>query len=156
MSQINFDLTADNEDKVLSKRVPTSAVMTMQKELPGGLTLANGEHTIGFIEGNITITKVALVVREGFDGTTPTVTVTDTQGGTTETWLTDAATDTTGYIEESGLTIPDPITGKVAPFYRSTKSEWKATIAGADDSTKGNIAVLVEYVQMDAEPGKHS
>jgi len=155
MPQINFDLTANNDDKVLSKRCPTAAVMTMQKELPGGLTLANGEHTIGFIEGNVTITKVALVVRDGFNGTTPLVTVTEVQGGTTETWLTDEDIAVTGTVSESGLTAP-VVTGKQAPFYRSTKGEWKATIAGADDSTKGNIAVLIDYVQMDAEPGLHS
>ena len=152
MPALNFDLTTNNEDKALSKRCPTSAVMQMQIDLPGEQTLGNGEHTIGFLEGNIAITKVALVIKTPFDGTTPVVTITDTQNSVTETWLTTA--DISGlFIQESDLTAP-AVAGKLAPFFRATKSEWKATIAGS--STDGELALLIDYVQLDTEPGKHS
>jgi len=155
MPQINFDLTANNEDKVLSKRCPTSAVMQLQMELPGGNVLEDGTHTVGFIEGNVSITKVALVTKVAFDGPLPSVTVTDTQNGVTEDWLTGSDISVQGEVEESTLTAPDDIAGKQAPFYRATKSEWKATV-DTDGSTVGELALLIDYVQMDAEPGKHS
>ena len=153
MSQINFDLTTLNEGKVLSKREPTSAVMQMQVNLPGENTLTDGVHTIGFLEGGIAITKVSLVVKKPFDGTTPAVTITDTQGGTEETWLTAGDLGSLA-IQESDLTAPT-VAGKESPFYRSTKSEWKANIA-LGGSTDGEFALLIDYVQLDVEPGKHS
>ena len=153
MPQLNFDLTTLNEEKVLSKRNPTSAVMTMQVNLPGENTLTDGVHTIGFIEGGVSITRVTLVVKEPFDGTTPAVTITDTQSGTEETWLTAATLDSLS-IQESDLTAPT-VAGKSSPFYRATKSEWKANIA-LGGSTDGEFALLIDYVQLDVEPGKHS
>ena len=153
MPALNFDLTTNNEDKALSKRCPTSAVMQMQIDLPGEQTLVDGVHTIGFLEGNIAITKVALIIKEVFDGTTPAVTITDTQNGVEETWLT-AAVLSSLVVQESDLTAPT-VAGKEAPFYRGTKSEWKANIA-LGGSTVGELALLVDYVQLDTEPGKHS
>ncbi len=155
MPALNFDLTTNNEDKALSKRCPTSAVMQMQIDLPGEQTLVDGVHTIGFLEGNIAITKVALIIKEVFDGTTPAVTITDTQNGVEETWLTAADIGSLA-VQESDLTAP-AAAGKLAPFYRGTKSksEWKANIA-LGGSTVGELALLVDYVQLDTEPGKHS
>jgi len=153
MPQINFDLTANNEDKVLSKRVPTSAVMKLQMTLPGGKTLQDGVHTIGFLEGNITITRVSVVVLSAFDGAAPTVTITENQNAVTETWFTDLLTDTVA-ITESGNTEPT-VAGKQSPYYRGTKGEWLAEVINGG-STVGEFALLIDYVQMDAEPGKHS
>ncbi len=153
MPNINFDLTTNNENEVLSKRCPKSAVMQMQMELPGGNVLANGTHTIGFIEGNVTISKVSLIIKKAFDGAGPIVSVTEEQGGTTESWITDDPLGVEAVLE-SHLTVPT-VAGKQAPYYRSTKGEWKATI-DVGGSIEGEFALLIDYVQMDAEPGKHS
>jgi len=131
-----------------SKRVPKSAVFSI------GVDKADsGSNILGFIEGDIAITSVKLVVTEAFDGTTPTITVTDTQGGTTETHFTAVPlgveiVDTSAAIAPSGL-------GTATPLYRSTKGQWDCELVSGG-STAGEVCIVVDYTQLDTEPGLHS
>ena len=130
-----------------AKRVPTVAVFTVTAE-----DVDSVNNILGFIEGNIAITRVMLVVRKPFDGTLPTITVTDTQGGTTETHFTDA--DLSAEVVETASTF-GPVTGTIKPLYRATKGQWDCEIA-TGGSTVGEAVIAVEYLQLDTEPGLHS
>jgi len=130
-----------------AKRVPTDAVFTVTAE-----DVDSGANILGFIEGNIAITRVMLVVRKPFDGTLPTISVSDTQGGTTETHFTDA--DLSAEVVETASTFV-PVTGTIKPLYRATKGQWDCEIA-TGGSTVGEAVIAVEYLQLDTEPGLHS
>ena len=130
-----------------AKRVPTVAVFTVTAE-----DVDSVNNILGFIEGNIAITRVMLVVRKPFDGTLPTLTVTDTQGGTVETHFTDA--DLSAEVVETASTFI-PVTGTIEPLYRATKGQWDCEIA-TGGSTVGEAVIAVEYLQLDTEPGLHS
>jgi len=130
-----------------AKRVPTVAVFTVTAE-----DVDSVNNILGFIEGNIAITRVMLVVRKPFDGTLPTITVTDTQGGTTETHFTDAVLSAE-VVETASTFIP--VTGTIKPLYRATKGQWDCEIA-TGGSTVGEAVIAVEYLQLDTEPGLHS
>jgi len=93
-----------------------------------------------------------LVVRKPFDGTLPTISVSDTQGGTTETHFTDA--DLSAEVVETASTFI-PVTGTIEPLYRATKGQWDCEIA-TGGSTVGEAVIAVEYLQLDTEPGLHS
>ena len=129
-----------------AKRVPVAAVMTVG-------AIGDGRHTIGFIEGNIAISRVMLVVTEGFDGTTPTVVVEETVDGNTGTHFTGEDISTL-IVATSLQTTPDPVTGTVAPLFNEGKGEWFVNIVGG--STVGEALIIVEYTQLDTEPGLHS
>jgi len=129
-----------------AKRVPVSAVMTVD-------AVGDGRHTIGFIEGNIAISRVMLVVTEGFDGTTPTVAVEESVDGNLGTHFT--GEDISALTVQTSLqTTPDPVDGTPPPLFNLGKGEWFATIDGG--STVGELKVVVEYTQLDTEPGLHS
>jgi len=130
-----------------AKRVPTIAVFTVTAE-----DVDSVNNILGFIEGNIAITRVMLVVRKPFDGTLPTISVSDTQGGTTETHFTDA--DLSAEVVETASTFI-PVTGTIEPLYRATKGQWDCEIA-TGGSTVGEAVIAVEYLQLDTEPGLHS
>ena len=130
-----------------AKRVPTVAVFTVTAE-----DVDSVNNILGFIEGNIAITRVMLVVRKPFDGTLPTISVSDTQGGTTETHFTDA--DLSAEVVETASTFV-PVTGTIEPLYRATKGQWDCEIA-TGGSTVGELIIVVEYLQLDTEPGLHS
>jgi len=137
-------------NKNQAKRVPVSAAFTIG--INGVGAADSGANVIGFIEGNIAITRVMLIVTEAFDGTTPLLTVTDTQGGTTATHFTDADLSSE-LIFTSIETMPSG--GSPDPLYRKTKGQWDCTLA-AGGSTVGEAIVVVEYIQLDTEPGLHS
>ena len=130
-----------------AKRVPTVAVFTVTAE-----DVDSVNNILGFIEGNIAITRVMLVVRKPFNGTLPTISVSDTQGGTTETHFTDA--DLSAEVVETASTFV-PVTGTIEPLYRATKGQWDCEIA-TGGSTVGEAVIAVEYLQLDTEPGLHS
>ena len=134
-------------NKNQAKRVPTVAVFTVTAE-----DVDSVNNILGFIEGNIAITRVMLVVRKPFDGTLPTISVSDTQGGTTETHFTDA--DLSAEVVETASTFV-PVTGTIKPLYRATKGQWDCEIA-TGGSTVGEAVIAVEYLQLDTEPGLHS
>ena len=130
-----------------SKRVPKAAVFTI------GVDKADsGANILGFIEGDIAITRVMMIVTEAFDGTTPLITVTDTQGGTTETHFTDIDLDTELVFTSTAFT---PTTGTKTPLFRRTKGQWDCNLV-AGGSTVGEAVIVVEYLQLDTEPGLHS
>ncbi len=133
--------------KNTAKRVPKAAVFTI-----GVDKATSGANILGFIEGDIAITRVMLLVTEGFDGTTPLISVTDTQGGTTETHFTDIDIDAE-LIFTSAVFIPTG--GTEAPLYRSTKGQWDCILT-TGGSTVGEAKIIVEYTQLDTEPGLHS
>jgi len=131
-----------------SKRVPKAAVFTI-----GVDKATSGANILGFIEGDIAITGVKLVVTEGFNGTTPLITVTDTQGGTTETHFTDIDIDALLVFTSA---VPSPsVAGTATPLYRSTKGQWDCILT-TGGSTVGEAIIVVEYTQLDTEPGLHS
>jgi len=134
--------------KNTAKRVPKSAVFTVSVDKAD-----SGANILGFIEGDIAITRVMLLVTEGFNGTTPLITVTDTQGGTTETHFTDIDIDTE-LIFTSAVLSPS-VSGTPVPLFRRTKGQWDCTIS-TGGSTVGEAVIVVEYIQLDAEPGLHS
>ncbi len=130
-----------------AKRVPTAAVFTV------GVDKADsGTNLLGFIEGNIAITRVMLVVTEPFNGTTPTLSVNDTQGGTVETHFTTEDLSSEVVVLSAAFT---PGSGTATPLYRSTKGQWDCDLI-AGGSTTGEAKIVVEYTQLDTEPGKHS
>ena len=131
-----------------AKRVPTAAAFTI-----GVNKGDSGANILGFIEGNIVITMVKLVVTEPFDGTTPTLTVTDTQGGTTETHFTTA--DLSAEVVDTSLVLSPSAGGTSDPLVRATKGQWDCELV-AGGSTVGEAIVVVEYTQLDTEPGLHS
>jgi len=135
-------------NKNQAKRVPTVAVFTVTAE-----DVDSVNNILGFIEGNVALTRVMLVVRKAFDGTLPTVSVTDTQGGTTETHFTDADLSVEG--TDTALTFVPDVGGTRDPLYRATKGQWDCEIA-TGGSTVGEALVVVEYTQLDTEPGLHS
>ena len=134
-------------NKNQAKRVPTVAVFTVTAE-----DVDSVNNILGFIEGNVALTRVMLVVRKAFDGTLPTLSVSDTQGGTTETHFTDADLSVEG--TDTATTFV-PVTGTIKPLYRATKGQWDCEIA-TGGSTVGEALVVVEYTQLDTEPGLHS
>ena len=132
-------------NKNTAKRVPVSAVMRVEASLPATADtdyLPDGIHTIGFIEGNVAITKVGLIVREAFNGTTPTISVTDTSGGS---WYTDAPIDAEAVDASAGVT----------PVYYEGKTKFNINFVGSG-STSGSLYVVVDYIQLDVEPGCHT
>ena len=131
-----------------SKRVPKAAVFTIDVGKAD-----SGANILGFIEGDIAITMVKLVVTEPFNGTTPLITVTDTQGGTTETHFTDA--NIIAEVVDTSLVLAPSAGGTSAPLYRSTKGQWDCSIS-TGGSTTGEAKIVVEYLQLDTEPGLHS
>ncbi len=133
--------------KNTAKRVPKSAVFTI-----GVDKATEGANILGFIEGNIAITRVMLVVTEPFDGTTPTISVTDTQGGNTETHFTTA--DISAEVVDTALTFT-PSGSTSNPLFRKTKGQWDCSIV-LGGSTTGEAKIVVEYIQLDTEPGLHT
>jgi len=125
-----------------AKRVPKSAVFTLD------LNADAGNNELGYIESNIAITRVMLVVDEAFNGTTPTITV--TQAGDTHFTNADIASET---VATSDLFTP--VTGTIAPLFKATKTLWEAALVSGG-STTGSLKVVVEYIQLDTEPGLHS
>ena len=134
--------------KNTAKRVPKAAVFTVSVGKAD-----SGANILGFIEGNIAVTGVKLVVTEAFDGTTPTISVTDTQGGITETHFT---ANTLAVEEVSTSLVLSPSAGGTSdPLYRATKGQWDCELV-AGGSTVGEAKVVVEYTQLDTEPGLHT
>jgi len=135
-----------------AKRVPVAAVFSVDIDLGNGGNLPDGRHSVGFIEGNIAITRVMLIVDRAFVGTTPTAIVEETVDGNTGTHFTGVDLTST-VIFTSNQTLPTGA-GTPAPLYNAGKGEWFVTIAG--NSTTGSLKVVVEYTQLDTEPGLHS
>ena len=135
-----------------AKRVPVSAVFTVDIDLGSGGNLPDGRHSVGFIEGNIAITRVMLVVDKAFVGTTPTATVEETVDGNTGTHFTGEDISVEG-VHTSLQTLPTGA-GTPAPLYNLGKGEWFVSLIGS--STTGSLKVVVEYTQLDTEPGLHS
>ena len=133
--------------KNTAKRVPVAAVFTITLDKAD-----TGANILGFIEGDIAITRVMLIVTEAFNGTTPTLTVTDTQGGATETHFTTEALGAEAVVTSLAFT---PTTGTIKPLYRTGKGQWDCELV-AGGSTEGEAMVVVEYTQLDTEPGLHS
>lgn len=133
----------DEANKNAAKRAPTSAVFTVDAESGAG------SHILGFIEGNVALTRVMLIVEEAFDS--GTIDVTDFQGGTTETHFTAEDLAVEGVV--TALTFV-PVTGTIEPLYRKTRSQWDCVVAMT--GTKGKAMVVVEYTQLDTEPGLHT
>jgi hypothetical protein len=117
-------------------------------QLPGGQTLPAGVHTIGFIEGNVAITRVTSVVSEAFGGTTPEATFTDSDGLTYFNGRNLAVVGSVGSV----LTNPDGAT-QPAPIYKDGKTELFVEIT--DGGTVGEVSLVVEYVQLDTMTGMH-
>ena len=134
-------------NKNCAKRVPIAAVFTIDLK-----TAESGTNILGFIEGNIALTRVMLIVTTAFNGSLPTLSVTDTQGGTTETHFTNESLE----VEAVATSLVfEPTTGTETPLLRSTKGQWDCELV-AGGSTEGEVLVVVEYVQLDTEPGLHS
>ena len=133
------------QNKNTAKRTPVSAVFRFQADLPAVAEsdfLPDGAHTIGFIEGNIAVTKVGIIVREAFDGTAPTVSVTDSSGGS---WYTAAPLGVLGVDASAGVT----------PVYYPGKTEFNIDFTSTG-STHGTCYVVVDYIQLDTELGCHT
>lgn len=147
MATNHTDILTQNKNH--AKRDLSSGTFTMSVELPAGQTLADGAHLVGKIEGNVAITRVVLLVREGFNGTTPTVTLADNK---TRTYFTTADISASAIVE-SALTAHAAT--RLPPLYESTETEFTATIVGGS-STSGELTFLVDYVQLDTVVGKHT
>ena len=133
--------------KNTAKRVPVAAVFTITLDKAD-----TGANILGFIEGDIAITRVMLIVTEAFNGTTPTLTVTDHQGGPAETHFTTEALGAETVVTSLAFT---PTTGTIKPLYRAGNGQWDCELV-AGGSTEGEAMVVVEYIQLDTEPGLHS
>jgi len=133
--------------KNTAKRVPKSAVFTIDVD-----KATEGANILGFIEGNVALTRVMLVVTEAFDGATPTLSVEDVQGGTTQSHF---AVESLSV--EAVATAIDfvPVGGTSDPLFRTTKSQWNGSIV-LGGSTVGEVKIVVEYLQLDTEPGLHT
>lgn len=136
------------QNKNYAKRVPVATNFKVAMTLPGGQTLPSGSHTLGFIEGNVMITKVTTVVSDNFNGGLPTATVTDSDG---VIYANDRDLSTIGSVG-SPQTNPDPTTGPKDPIYKAGKTEWFIDIT-PDGASKGEFSVVVEYVQLDTTTG---
>ena len=147
MATTQLEILTQNKNR--AKRDLSSGTFTMAVELPGGNTLTDGAHVVGKIEGNIAITRVILLVRKAFDGTTPTVTLADDKA---RTYFTTEAI-ATARIEESALTAHAAT--RLPPLYETTETTFTATIVGGS-STVGELAFIVDYVQLDTVVGKHT
>ena len=136
-------------DKNLAKRSPVVANMKVCMTLPGGTSLPTGKHTIGFIEGDVVITRVTSVVSDNFNGTTPTADFTDSDGLTYFNDRNLAAIGSVGSIltNPDGANVPDPI-------YKPGKTEFFAEVTDGG-SSKGEVSLLIEYVQLDTTSGLH-
>ncbi len=143
-----FNLRLDDEN--MAKRVPIAANMKVSMVLPGGIPLPSGIHTIGFIEGNVTIFRVSTVVTEAFDGTLPTADFTDSDG---LIYANDRALGTVGSVG-SPLTNPDGVT-ITEPIYKAGKTEFFVQVLDGG-STVGHVEIIVEYIQLDTTSGLHS
>ena len=146
MATTHTEILTQNKNR--SKRGLSSGTFTMSVELPAGQTLADGAHLVGKLEGNVAITRVMLLVREGFNGTLPTVTLADNKA---RTYFTTAVISASAIVE-SALTA-HALT-RLPPLYESTETEFTATVAGS--STIGELAFIVDYVQLDTVVGKHT
>lgn len=149
MATGTLDLLILNKNR--AKRNMTSGVFTLQMELPAGAILTNGTYEIGKIEGNIVITHVTLVTRKGFNGTLPTVTITDNSA---RTYFTTAVISAIN-VEESALTANAAVI--LDPLYNDadTPAVFSAVVA-LGGSTEGEFSLVVNYIQLDTVTGKHT
>lgn len=136
------------KNKNRAKRAPSSGAFSLQVELPGGNKLEDGSHTLGKIEGNVCITRVSLLVKDGFDGTTPTITINDNIGNTYFT----AEGISVPVVVESALTANDLI--RPNPVYSDGVVEFTGAIVGGSDV--GELMVVVDYTQLDTVTGTHT
>ena len=141
-----FNLRSRNEN--LAKRSPVATNFKVAMNLPGGVSLPSGTHTIGFIEGNVVITRVTSVVSESFNGTAPTADFTDSDG---LTYFNDRNLAVVGSVG-SILTNPDGIS-RLAPIYKDGKTEFFVNVT--DGGTQGVVGLVVEYTQLDTMNGMH-
>jgi hypothetical protein len=141
-----FNLRRNNEN--LAKRNLSVANFKVAMNLPGGVSLPSGTHTLGFIEGNVAITRVTSVVSDNFNGTAPTADFTDSDG---LVYFNDRNLAVIGSVG-SVLTNPDGTT-RLAPIYKDGKTEFFVEVT--DGGTKGEVSLIVEYVQLDTMSGMH-
>jgi hypothetical protein len=133
----------------LAKRSPTVANMKVTAVLPGGINVPAGSHTVGFIEGDVVITRVTSVVADGFNGSAPLVSLTDSDG---LTYFNDRNLLVVGSVG-SPLTNPDG-TARLTPIYKAGKTEFTIDIT-PDGATKGEVDFVIEYTQLDTTNGMH-
>jgi len=141
-----LNLRSRNEN--LAKRSPVAANMKVCMKLPGGINLPSGTHTIGYIEGNVVITRVTSVVSESFNGSAPTADFTDSDG---LVYFNDRDLSVVGSVG-SILTNPDG-TQRLDPIYKDGKTEFFVEVV--DGGTQGEVSLVVEYVQLDTMSGLH-
>lgn len=140
-------------NKNYAKRVPVSAVFTVLGEDDTAGVFA--EEGIGAIEGNIAITRLSIVVVESFGAGASVAQLTDTSAAGDVNWLTadvplDTAAGTTVIVEDFS-----PTTATIAPVFRPGKTLWSVNLSTAG-STLGELMIVIEYTQLDTEPGLSS
>ena len=141
------------QNKNYAKRVPTAAVFT----ITGQDDNTNAGESFGVIEGNIAITRLSFVIVEPFGPGAEIAQLTSLTSGATKNWITvaipaDTPAGTTTIADDFD---PTATGATVAPVYNPGKSLWDINLSTAG-STAGVLKVVVEYVQLDTEPGLHS
>lgn len=140
MATFNYGLQNEN----VAKRSPTAANMKIVRTLPGGIEIADGvKYSLGSIEGNIVITKVTAVIVKLFGGT-PSALFEDSEGFV--------------YFPGVGLTGQGAVNSQLlAPAYHADKTEYFVTMSGIEAGTlDGELAFIVDYVQLDTTNGMHN
>ena len=145
-TQVN-ELYEKNKNR--SKRSGSSAAFALQRNIPGGEILPSGSHVIGKIEGNICITRVTILVKEGFGGAA-TLGVSDNNANAYFLSQDISAP----IVAESVLTAnaalyPDPI-------YSEGVTEFTGNIGALSNDELGEVLVVVDYTQLDTVTGKHT
>jgi hypothetical protein len=142
-----FNIRRLNEN--LAKRPVVATNFKVAANLPGEVELPLGEDvTIGAIEGDVVITRVVSVVSEAFNGTAPTIDITDSDS---VVWFNDRNLAAEGSVQSivtrpDGTTIPEPI-------YKGGKTEFYANVT--DGGSQGVVGVVVEFVPLDTTNGLH-
>ncbi len=147
-----IDLTLNSKN--IAKRVPTAAQFKFNVNQPGAITLPSGTHSIGFLERNVVITRLTRINQVPFNGTAPVARIYDSDG---LEYFTAIALDATGAgrTAESLLTAPDGITGQNDPIYKGGKVEFFIDLTSGG-STAGEASIMIDYIQVDTEPGLHA
>ena len=145
-TQVN-ELYLKNKNR--AKRGGSSAVFSIQRNIPGGGILPTGSHTIGSIEGNVCITRVSILVTEGFGGSA-TLGVSDNNGN--PYFLSQDISDKVvaeSDLTASAATYPDPI-------YSDGVTVFTGNLGALASNELGEVLVIVDYTQLDTVTGNHT
>lgn len=136
------------KNKNRTKRNGSAAAFSAQRVIPGGAILGNGNVVIGKLEANTCVTRVTLLVKEGFPGASIGV----SDGSNAYLVAEDISAPV---VVESALTANAAV--RPDPVYSEGAIEFTATFGGFSGTDfAGELIVVIDYTQLDTVTGLHT